>query len=324
MPKIDVFQGLNFNDFPSFSANRSIAYDHSHVENGAWMDWKFNKSPFGKALVVLAKSEQGEVIACNAYGILNYVYKNKRFKIAMPYDTWVHKSFQGAGLFGKILREIRSAAPDAGIDGLFFFPNQESLNSLRKNDHWLELDANICYMIKTKKITTLVSKFNQIKQGFTAERCETPTYKFDFNKTNIISDENRLTLDVTAEYLKWRFSYPSRNVYRKYSGVVSDIVIRQGFRGKLSEAQIVYVGRSSGCSDAKFSYEIASTVKILLSEFDLVGLPISKGTNNYKIFNKIGFIALPSRTNFFIQPLNEGLKDCINDVSLSGIDFHTY
>lgn len=324
MPKIEVFRGLYSKDFPSFAANRAVTYGHSHIEDSAWMDWKFNQSPFGAAIVVLAKSDKGEVIACNAYGILNYIHNEKIVKLAMPYDTWVHKSFQGAGLFGDILKEIRHAALDNGIDGLLFFPNQESLNSLRRNDHWMELDANLSYLIKPKSITSILANPFDIKQSFIADRQEKTTHSFDFETPIANFDKNFLTVNISSEYLRWRFNHPTKNVYRKFSGVVSEIVVRHGSRGKLSEAQIIYIGKVIDMDNRKIRQEIVSTVKILLAEFDLVGLPISKKSDTYALFKSLGFFAFPSRTNVFVQTLSENLGDSYNNLCLSGVDFHTY
>jgi hypothetical protein len=324
MFEIEVRKGVDFRDFKALAKNRALAYRHCHRESDAWIDWKFNKSPFSPALVALVRNEESEIIACNAYGILEYKREQEVYRIAMPYETFVLDGFQGVGLFGKMLHEIGNEAKHHSIDGLLFFPNHQSLNSLRRNEHWEELKAPIRYLIKPKFSIKNLVKMPDIRMNFVSLRGNGLVRNFDFKEKFFMESNQILHLNSGAKYLDWRFNSPTQNLYRKFSGAFSEVLIREGTRGRLKEAQIVFVRRSSGCQNPAFKDELEKTISILLNEFDLIGMPISGNDEIHKTFKSMGFISLHSRTNVFFQSINGNLGAVSNDLRLSGLDFHTY
>ncbi len=324
MFEIEVRKGVEVRDFEALAKNRALAHKHSYMESDTWIDWKFNKSPFAPALVALVRNEESEVIACNAYGVLEYKRGQEMYRIAMPYETFVLDGYQGGGIFGQMLQEIRNEAKKDSIDGLLFFPNHQSLNSLRRNEHWEELNVPVRYLIRPKVSIKNLVKIRDIKMNFEALRGSCPLRAFAFKESSYLKNDQTFRLNPGKEYLGWRFNSPTQNRYRKFSGAQSEIVVREGTRGQLKEAQIVFVGYLGGFQNTSLKDELEKTIAILLNEFDLVGMPVSGNDEIHQVFKSLGFISLPSRTNVFFQPLSGRLGSIFNELRLSGLDFHTY
>lgn len=324
MLEIEITAGIAKDDFASLAKNRCTAHKHLYIESDDWVDWKFNQSPFGKSIVALVRNDKSEVIACNAYGILEYIVGKKIFKVAKPYETFVHDDYQGKGLFSKMLTKIREEAIAQNLDGLLFFPNEQSLNSLRKSKDWIELERPIKYMMKPKVAFSTLCKLLDIKKSFVPLRCsERKKRLFDFKEHNLQSIEN-LKLNTCQDYLKWRFNKPTVNLYRKFTGKNTEVVIREGVRGALKEAQVIFTGYSGDLNSKELKKELSNTFRVLHKEFDLVGVPMSANNDLVSILDKLNFFSLPSRTNVFIQPISDVFKEHSEQLALSGLDFHTY
>lgn len=324
MLEIEITTGVTNTDFASIASNRSKAHKHSYLESDGWVDWKFNKSPYGRAIVALVRNEKSEVIACNAYGILEYTVDNKIFKVAKPYETYVHDDYQGKGLFGRMLAKIKEEAKSQGLDGLLFFPNEQSLNSLKKSKDWVRLDTKIKYLISPTISFSKFFYFIDIKKSFVPLRSlEHKKRLFDFKYYNLQKSTN-VKLNAGQDYLKWRFNMPTINLYRKFTGVSTEIVIREGVRGRLKEAQVIFIGTNEKFNSKSFRKELLNTFRILHKEFDLVGVPVSENNDLFSTLQNMWFLSLPSRTNVFIQPISDEFKEHVGQLSLSGLDFHTY
>ncbi|MBB1318432.1 GNAT family N-acetyltransferase [Shewanella sp. SR43-4] len=324
MFKIEITSGIANTDFSSLAENRCTAHKHSYLESDDWVDWKFNKSPFGRSIVALVRNDKAEVIACNAYGILEYKIGNKEFKVAKPYETFVHADYQGKGLFSKMLTKIREEAINQKLDGLLFFPNEQSLNSLKKSKDWMELKTPIRYFISPRISFSTLFNLIDIKKLFVPLRSSEQQQRlFDF-KGNNLQNSKILKLNTSSDYLKWRFNPPTINLYRKFTGKNTEIVIREGKRGRLKEAQVVFIGYSVDFNSKSLKNELLNSFRILHKEFDLVGVPISVNNDLISILGKLKFLSLPSRTNVFIQPISDIFKENIEKLALSGLDFHTY
>ncbi|MDX6017289.1 GNAT family N-acetyltransferase [Shewanella indica] len=324
MLEIEITTGVTNTDFASIASNRCKAHKHSYLESDDWVDWKFNNSPYGRAIVALARNEKSEVIACNAYGMLEYTVDNKIFKVAEPYETYVHDDYQGKGLFSRMLAKIKEEAKSQGLDGLLFFPNEQSLNSLKRSKDWIRLDTKVKYLISPSISFSNFFNFIDIKNSFIPLRSlEQKTRLFDFKYYNLQKSRN-LKLNANQNYLKWRFNMPTINLYRKFTSVNTEIVIREGVRGRLKEAQVIYIGTNEKFNSKLLRKELLNTFRILHQEFDLVGVPLSENNELSSVLKDMWFISFPSRTNVFVQPISDVFKEHIERLSLSGLDFHTY
>ena len=324
MLEIEFASGLADADFASVARNRYAAHRHIFLESEDWVDWKFNKSPFGRALVALIRDEKGEVVACNAYGILNYSMGGNIFKIAKPYETYVHNDYQGKGLFGRMLNKIKEEAGVRGLDGLLFFPNEASLGSLKASNDWMRLGTEIRYLVRPALSFAKPSKFIDIRKSFIPLRSDEHNGRsFRFRSYNL-NNHTRISLNVTKEYLEWRFNKPTLNLYRKFTGENIEIVVREGARGRLSEAQIVFIGAHQSLNSQHSVRELANVIKALRAEFDLVGIPMSENNVLFSTLKSLGFFSLPSRTNVFVQPIGSGFGRKVDQLALTGLDFHTY
>lgn len=324
MLEIKITSGISNADFASLAKNRCRTHKHSYLESDDWVDWKFNKSPFGRSIVALVRNDKSEVIACNAYGILEYSIGKKKFKVAKPYETFVRDDYQGKGLFSKMLTRIREEAIVHNLDGLLFFPNEQSLNSLRKSKDWIEFERPIKYMMKPKVAFSTLCKLRDIKKSFVPLRsAEQKKRLFDFKELNLQSI-GTVKLNACQDYLNWRFNQPTVNLYRKFTGKNTEVVVREGIRGVLKESQVVYIGCTGEIYSKEIKKELSNTFRLLHKEFDLVSVPMSVNNDLVSILNKLNFFFLPSRTNVFIQPISDVFKEYLEKLALSGLDFHTY
>src|SRR6056297_600360 len=74
-----------------------------HRDEG-WWDWKYNQNIFGKAIIIVAKNSQEEIIGLRALWPWELTYKGQIIKAYQPVDTVVAPEYQHKGLFNNMNR----------------------------------------------------------------------------------------------------------------------------------------------------------------------------------------------------------------------------
>ncbi|TYB69459.1 GNAT family N-acetyltransferase [Bizionia saleffrena] len=300
----------------SFLHSASLAHNQP-AKTKDWFFWKFRDNPFGEAVLACVENE-GQIVGCVAYG-MQYFTLGKRFvKGAISFETFVHPNFQGQGVFSKLLNLAEVNINKLNIELLLNFPNSNSLKGFL-NKGWKDLNV-IEYWIQGRSLVTIPFGFLDLKKGFhpnpsNFEEVRNPKiFKATFNE--------RLQSLMTIEYLNWRFfTFPNAEYYYIENDIY-DAICRVGTRGKLKEAQVLFVNIKK---PKEFKLIDLQNEFQKQSNYDVISFPISKTNSLRKKLKNNLFIKVPNNTNVCFKILNDSItKEDVHQVSLNAINFHTY
>ncbi len=303
----------------SFLKEASLAHKEKE-KTVEWFNWKFTKCPYGHSLLSCAK-ENDEIAGCVAFGLQDFFYKNQRIKGAISFETFVSPKHQGKGLFKKLISFAENKAKEAGIELLLNFPNSNSLPGFLKMG-WQQIDVKN-YYIKLHNPTRVLLNFKNLSKSFIPETSNISSLDnaifTDFQQHLNLRDG--LTPEITQEYLEWRFlTFPvSKYLTINNSKIYS--VARIGYRGNLSELQILLVEPKMNTYSVSINQLIKEYKKIC--KFDVIGIPVSKGNFLNRNIKKAGFFKVPSRGNVCFKILNEEIDPLIiTNIDYQGIMAH--
>lgn len=223
----------------SFLQGSSLAH-HGQLRTKEWFHWKFEQSPYGKAILACAFDEN-TVAGCVAYGKGLVKYHGREWKAALSYETFVRPEYQGKGLFKKLISLAESQLVKEGVQFLYNFPNSNSITGF-KHMKW-NCNNNIRrFYIKPLNICHCIFHTKDLRNPF--QPFPSNLSFLDWVQMDKLFIENSgyevITPIWTKEYLKWRFfSFPNR-----YYHVIDDdklfSISMIGKRGKLLTARHLY------------------------------------------------------------------------------------
>ncbi len=320
--EIRIWNYLN-DDYLIPSFLESMALSHKQKKKSIeWFKWKFEESPYGKAVLSCAIENQ-KIVGCVAYGMGFILFNGTTYSCALSYETFVHPEYQGKGIFKKLILEGEKELQAKSISFLYNFPNASSLPGFRKMN-W-KLNNNILtYRIKLISILKVLLNFKSLKSSFISnasniKECLTIDIS-SFSMNNPVDDIIRPLW--TKEYLKWRFlTHPNREYYIINNNDFFSISMI-GFRGKLKEARILFVNVSKKENNQKSIVgEIVNELKKSIKP-DFIGYSSTIFDNSFT--KNQGFFRVPSRSNFCYKVLDSNLVFDELKIVLPAINAHTF
>lgn len=302
----------------SFLESAALAHNHPTVKNLEWFIWKFRNNPYGETILACVE-ENNKIIGCVAYGIQPFSLKGKKITGALAFENFVHPKYQGKGIFKKLIFLSERETKRRNIKFLLVFPNKKSLPGYQKM-HWRKLSPPE-YWIKGKSIITIPSSITDLKKSFRPRNSNLSKLSIPESFMQSLNTEH-LTSLITLEYLQWRFFTLPISEYHIINNQEFYAILRIGHRGKVKEAQVLFVNYeiSEFCLKS-FLRECKTNVK-----YDLISFPISEHNPLRPFLKKSYFIKVPNKTNICFKILNENeiREDDIKELNLSGINYHTY
>ena len=304
----------------SFLISRKESHGHNYFNTKEWFEWKFLNSPNALAIMPTV-FEDNKILGANYYGDYPLQMENQIISAVMPYEVFVHKKCQGKGLFKEMIKLAESTAINNGTQIMLSFPNKKSINGF-KSTGWTFLPNAISYWLKPVKLFNVLRNILDIKKGFVANQAKGPN-SFNFTAQNHTVYNNKIHGKWSNEYLNWRFNKLPQAEYVQLKIDSFELIGRIGFRGKLKECQILYVNFFNDEFNKK---EFNSLIKQLAkrTQVDLLSFPISHHFPMFDQMKSLGFLKLPSGTQFMYKILDDSLKKEKLNFSLCGLDFHTY
>ncbi|MGI6521066.1 MAG: GNAT family N-acetyltransferase [Fermentimonas sp.] len=243
---------------------------HKQKEKTAeWFHWKFTKCPYGRSLLACAK-ENEEIAGCVAFGRQDFFYNNQRIKGAISFETFVSPKHQGKGLFKKLTSFAEAEAKNIGIEILLNFPNSISLSGFLKMG-WQQIDVGL-YFLKLNNPLHVIQDFKSLRKSFIPEASNISSLDnaafTDFQQH--LNLRNELTPEITQEYLEWRFLTFPVSKYITINNSEFYSVARIGYRGNLSELQILLIEPKMNTYYVSINQLIKEYKKIC--KFDVIGI----------------------------------------------------
>ena len=314
--------GLDDHYIPSLLEGMSLAHGEP-IRNEEWFHWKFEQSPYGKAVIACAFDEN-RVAGCVAYGMGRMKYQGKEYCCALSYETFVHPNYQGKGLFKKLIQLAENEMIECGkVKFLYNYPNSNSLTGF-KHMGWTERNDLKMFRIRIENLLHVAFHVRDIKKSFLPSTSNLDAI-ISNDLTDIITDwgNEDVVLPIwTSEYLKWRFfTYPNR-YYHVLNTSDFFAISMVGFRGKLKDVHLLYA--VSKHEETATSYYAKTILKRIKDETnpDLISYSTTKDDSFLDRVN--GFITVPSHSNFCYKIINSDFKIDTLKIILPSINAHTY
>ena len=284
-----------------------------------WFNWKFEKSPYGKALIYAA-FDNNEVAGAVVFGFGKMHFNGETILCALSYDTFVGASYQGQHLFSKLIKGAFEECKAMGVKILYNFPNPLSMPGFKKAG-LNEVKNYYNYYTIPISLFGFLSHFGDIRKGFVKNTSNyeiIKNYKIpEFSESQY--SQNVYTPIWTREYVKWRFfSYPVSEYYI-HSGNGVFAVVQVGYRGKIKESRILFITATENKQlNRKLFYKALWTIK-RETKCHIISMMISPESECYHY--RQGFIHVKSHTNF--GWLGWDISQTNLKIALNGIDSHT-
>ncbi len=305
---------------PSFLEGMSLAHKEE-IRTEKWFHWKFEKSPYGKAILACAFDNES-VAGCVAYGMGIVCYKGKEWKCALSYETFVNPKYQGHGLFKKLISLAESEMKKEGIQFLYNFPNENSITGFKHMGWTCRNDIRV-FKIKLCHILPILLHLKDLKLSFSANPSNIDELKgISFEDIPMEEpDPDVITPCWSKEYLKWRFlDIPNRQYYIINNNDFFAISMI-GRRGRLKSAHVLY---AISKHTKKMKDSACFVVKNLKErcQVDIIEY-------NSTIFDDFcsyswGFFKVPAHGNFCYKVFDDNMGVNELKIVLPSINAHTY
>lgn len=304
----------------SFLKSRKEAHNLIYYDSREWFKWKFLDSPNGTAIMPTAFDDK-KIVGANYYGIYPLLKNGIEISAILPYEICVHQSAQGKGIFKKLIKLAEQTAQDEKVQIMMSFPNKKSIQGF-KSSGWTYTPNSVIYWLKPVISFKVIKNILDLKKAFQPNK-STGSNNFQFGKPKHNLYKDQIHGLWSKEYLNWRFNKLPQAEYVHLRQDTFEIVARIGHRGKLKEAQILYVDSKINNLDKK---EFKKLIKELKGQTksNLISFPMSSHYPIYNEMKSIGFFKLPSGTQFCYKVLDNELNKEELKFSLCGLDFHTY
>ncbi|MBO4827656.1 MAG: GNAT family N-acetyltransferase [Prevotella sp.] len=319
--QIRVWQFNNDDSFvPSFLEGMSMAHEEP-VRSEEWFRWKFEQSPYGKA--IMACAFDGETVAgCVAYGRGVMQYENKEWNCALSYETFVRPDYQGHGLFKKLIALAEQEMANEGVQFVYNFPNTNSITGF-KHMGWICRNDVRCFKIRVQHLCKTALHVLDLKKPFEPNVSNWDNIKRFAPVDLPIENTNAkvITPVWSADYIRWRFfSIPNREYYVLNTDTVFSISMI-GKRGHLKTAHVLY---SISKKDKTMGSSIRETLKSLKKNVSPDVIEYASSVFDSTLEGVMGFFKVPASGNFCYKILDESLKIDDFKMVLPSINAHTY
>lgn len=289
-----------------------------------WFRWKFEQSPYGKA--ILACAFDGDVVAGNVtMGIGVATANGKLVKYALSYETYVNPKYQGKGLFKKLISVVDEECKKQGISFIYNFPNNKSLPGFIRLGY-IPIENYTEYRINVKNWIKVIRHIMDLRKSFNPNPSNLDRIKnFHIPELKPLHTNSVIIPQWSKEYLEWRFQSYKNAEYWMYAQKGVFGIVRLGHRGCLLEAQVLYLQCTDGSKLTKsdvscFEKELHRHVSP-----DFMSYCISQ-YSEIRTLIKNCTIKVPNRSNFTYKLFDSSINLDNEEfkIALNNIDSHTY
>lgn len=312
--------GQDENYINSFLDGMSIAH-HERKRNQEWFHWKFEQSPYGKAIMACA-FDGGRVAGCVAYGRGIVRYKQQDWTCALSYETFVHPDYQGQGLFKKLILLAEQEMENKKIQFLYNFPNANSITGF-KHMNWICRNDIRVFKIKICHPLRVLCNIEKIRQPFLPAPSNLNVIKeLNIPQLPAVTTTSDTIVPIwTREYIKWRFfTHPNRE-YLVCDNDEYFSISMVGTRGNLKSVHILYAVAKNGC---KTEIIMAKVVKSIKQQTHPDIIEYASTVMDSSLSRVYGFFKVPAHGNFCYKVFDDKMKIDNFRIILPSINAHTY
>ncbi|EII3114853.1 GNAT family N-acetyltransferase [Vibrio parahaemolyticus] len=192
-------------DLDSFINKMAILYSQQFqsdkVDVVKLLHWKYVNNPFGKSEGLLIENVNGELVTMRMFTPWKLKLNENSFQMLQPSDSATHNDYKGQGYFTRLTSE---SLESFSYDGIFNFPNRNSINIYKKLGFVQE--EELMPFFRIIPFSRLFFKTNHVK----VNKCHIN----DIHKILLEKSESIVSTDWNVDALIWRFiDRPSSSYY---------------------------------------------------------------------------------------------------------------
>ena len=274
-----------------------ICLGDNENRNIEYWNWKHNKSPFGKTLVVLAFDKK-KLIGVRTFMKWQWIKDKHIYNCARCVDAAVHPNYRRRGLFSEMTMYGLKIIKEEKVDFIFNTPNSNSLPGNLKMG-WKEY-GKTGLKVRINNIANSLY-YRAAKKEFDVDEIDKVHYVKNLSKeylhmflSKLITDDQVLRKNISSDYFIWRYLDVPTHKY----GVFIDsqdrflIFFRLNKKRKIRELRICDIIVKSLDEKA-----IKKAIKLLMNQY-YVDLATLTGDNDFtfkSLANKVGFVSVGNR-----------------------------
>ncbi|GIV30580.1 MAG: hypothetical protein KatS3mg028_1646 [Bacteroidia bacterium] len=304
---------------------------HRKADTLEWMQWKYFSSPFGPVIGFAAFSDDGNFWGECTYGRMQIQGNNKIYHAAYSYQTMTDASARRKGVFKNLHHQLFEAMKEAGVDGIFNFPNNNSFQPFLslgyKPLEGIMQGLKINSLLLLKNFYRLRNQKNfspdSVNQINAKEKNKLIEF-FDKHGDKLYVYPGFLSPRYTKEFLLWRFfSFPLFD-YKVVLYKDIALIARMGRRFGLPEAQIMEILFTQLPSVSDIKQVLNMLHKELKSVF--FSFTCSNQHPLKPILARSGMFFFKSKIHFCVYGLNDATKIDFESIPwiISPALFHRY
>lgn len=300
-----------------------VEYGDSEIANLDYLRWQYLENPAGKAIVVVARSDVGELAGQYVVIPLQFRIGGERVKGSLSLNTLTHPAYRGQGLFTKMANETYAICEQEGLAITLGFPNKNSYPGFVRKLQFRHI-GNASVMFKPLSPMRLLaglpktrgaSKYgasaiddNHLDQLFpkvgSFEISELDFHEHASDYDTLIDQQTapRFSVGKHAEFCHWRFQAIPTRRYRAFqardgNGIQASCITRQR---KVKGIDCAFVVELHLADDANGFAAARQLLKAVLKQYRkagsaLAGLMVNPGSNAHRVARSVWFREMPSR-----------------------------
>lgn len=294
-----------------------------------WFVWKYERSPRGEPVIVLARDSQGMPRGMVAFGAQSAVLDDRPVRAGVSYDTYVAPEYQGQGLFTRMLAQAEDEARARGIEVLYNFPNPSSRPGFLRAgwtdmggvETWLRPAARAAFAVPRAVTSHAAGAVDIDERGAgcvqALDRLDRESYRAPNHGSGVVGRSSEL------DFMRWRTAdAPHRN---RYTIVLDDgmaALVRVVTRRSLREVQVLEVLTAPNNSSPRLRSLFRAISRELRAEVVTVLLSAAHPVRPH--LRGCGFVRVRNRASFFVKTLEGVTRFEDHAWSVSGLDIHTW
>lgn len=300
-----------------------IEYGDSEIADSDYLRWQYIGNPAGKAVVVVARSDSGELAGQYVVIPLMFRFDGRPVKGSLSLNTLTHPEFRGQGLFTRMANETYAVCERLRLGITLGFPNKNSYPGFVRKLQFRHI-GNASVMFKPLAPARLLGSLPKLRgaakyapsglesDGIEDIRARAGAYTIgdlDFRNDSdaydrLISGQNipRFSVLRQAGFARWRFQdIPTRN-YRAFqaadaNGMQAACVVRQRMVKGIECAFVVDLELGEGEAGLDAGRALLKTVLDCYRRIGvaLAGMMVNPGSRAHRLARSIWFREMPSR-----------------------------
>lgn len=338
-------------DISGITALNDLHYKENDLSFSDYFNWKFFKSPYGSARIIVCKDKEKEgLIVGKTVGIPKEIKIGNHTVMAdLMTDILVHPDYRGRGIAPLLAKALFNECKSAGFIFSYAMANPQSLHFHTKKLK-TQIAGEIPLLIKfidprgfrkrferlplagfllsiCQKAFSLIRRVRKEKKGSEDSSEKVREFKNFDASFNIfwatVEDKRHVMVKRSADYLQWRFGDVPHRTYRKWVAMETESgQIRGYIITRVMEVNSIKCGMIADflMKDVSKGLEagkglISEAVQYFKEEKTAIsGCLMLPGTIEYELLRRCGYFVCPRR--FQPQPFPLILEPQAGDPSL--------